>query len=263
MTPIQDALEVDLHKLTNGAPNLVMKLPVPPDDEQRVQALHGYGILDTPSESVFDDVAQIASAICNTPMAAMSLIDAERQWFKARIGLNIAETRRDQFFCAYTILGTEPFVVEDAKFDARFADNPFVTSAPHIRFYAGAPLIDGEGHALGSLCVLDPIPRKINVQQKKGLTALARGIIAHLELRRLSSELAKALSELKVLHGLLPICSHCKSIRNDQGYWDSVEDYVRAHTEARFTHSICPDCIQKLYPDHYEEIHGKKSIGPS
>jgi GAF domain-containing protein len=239
-----------------------MKPPIPENDAKRVEALRRFDILDTQPEPIFDDVVHIASAICNTPIAVMSLVDSERQWFKARVGLDSSETPREQAFCAYTILGTEPLVVEDAKTDERFADNPFVTSAPHIRFYAGAPLIDRDGNALGSLCVVDQIPRKINVQQQRALKALARSVIAHLELRRVSCQLAQALNDLKTLRGLLPICSHCKNIRNDKGYWDSVESFVSAHSEAGFTHSICPNCIKKLYPDFYEELRSRNEAQP-
>jgi GAF domain-containing protein len=114
-------------------------VPVPPDEEVRLEVLRRYGILDTPAEKAFDALARIAALICGTPISAVSLIDADRQWFKASVGLDITETPRDQAFCAHTILTpNETLVVADARRDPRFADNPFVTGDPGIRFYAGA-----------------------------------------------------------------------------------------------------------------------------
>ncbi len=190
---------------------------------------------------------------CGTPMALMTLIDSDRQWFKAKVGIDGTETSREHAFCAHTILGSEVLVVEDATEDARFAQNPFVTAEPHVRFYAGAPLIDMEGNGLGSLCVVDVKRRPLTAEQsqtmQKLLKTLARQIISQLEFRRTAADLAAALSDLKTLQGLLPICSHCKSVRNDTGYWESVESYVEAHSEADFSHGICPACMKVHYPD--------------
>ena len=232
----------------------------PNNETKRLDALKRHQILDTSAEQSFDDFALLASIICHTPIALMTLVDSDRQWFKARIGLDAGETPREHAFCAYTILGDGVMVVEDARLDERFAENPLVTAAPHIRFYAGAPLIDSEGNALGSLCVIDRHPRLLSEEQRKALQALARQIIAQLEARRTSAELANALTDLKTLSGLLPMCSHCKGIRNDTGYWQSIETYLSTHSEADLTHGICPKCLKHHHPAVYERLHAEGKV---
>ena len=229
-----------------------MNAPLPTHETQRLEALRRYRILDTPAEQAFDDFAFLASTLCQTPIALMTLVDTDRQWFKARLGLDATETPREQAFCAHTILGTEVMVVEDATRDERFAHNALVTAEPHIRFYAGAPLIDREGNGLGSLCVIDRHPRQLSPEQNQALQALARQIISQLELRRASADLADALTDIKTLRGLLPICSHCKGVRNDAGFWQSVETYVRDHSDVDFTHTICPKCLKQHHPKLHE-----------
>ena len=235
-----------------------MPASLPSNETKRLDALRHYHILDTPAEQAFDDFAFLASILCQTPIALMTLVDSDRQWFKARLGLDTSETPRAHAFCSYTILGDDVMVVEDATLDERFADNPLVTASPHIRFYAGAPLIDGDGNALGSLCVIDTQPRPLTAEQRIALHALARQVIAQLEFRRTAAELNEALTDIKVLRGLLPICSHCKGIRNDAGYWQSIEAYVCAHTEADLSHGICPTCLKLHYPEVYERLHAEK-----
>lgn len=228
-----------------------MTVSKPSNETKRLEALRRYRILDTAAETAFDDFSRLAALICETPIALITLIDADRQWFKARFGLDTPETPREHAFCSYTILGDETLVVEDATADERFASNPLVTGSPHIRFYAGTPLLTPEGYGLGSLCVIDRKPRQLRPEQRDALAALARRVVNQMELRQVSADLATALSDLKTLHGLLPICAHCKGIRNDAGYWHSVEDYLCAHTEADFSHGICPTCFQRHYPEVY------------
>ena len=237
-----------------------MITPLPTNETKRLKALRRYQILDTSAEQAFDDFAFLASTICQTPIALMTLVDTDRQWFKARLGLDVTETPREQAFCAHTILGSEVMVVEDATRDVRFANNALVTGDPHIRFYAGAPLMDAEGNGLGSLCVIDRQPRSLSPEQNKALQALARQTISQLELRRATAELAEALSDIKTLRGLLPICSHCKKVCNDAGFWQSVEAYVKAHSEADFTHSVCPTCLKQHHPKLFERLHAEGKI---
>lgn len=233
-----------------------MALRFPDNEAKRLEALRRYQILDTPAEQAFDDFALLASTICETPIALMTLIDGDRQWFKAQLGIGGTETPREHAFCSHTILGDEVMVVEDATCDERFADNPYVIAEPHVRFYAGAPLIDRDGYALGSLCVIDSQPRPLTDPQRQVLAALARQIIAQLESRRTSAELAEALGQIKTLRGLLPICAHCKCIRDDTGYWQNVETYVSSHTGVDFSHGICPDCLKQHFAEYYERMPG-------
>jgi hypothetical protein len=161
------------------------KVPIPRREKQRVAALDRYHILDTPPEEIFDDITTLAALICQTPIALITLIDPHRQWFKSKVGITMNETRRDISFCAHAILKRTLFIVEDAAADKRFAWNPLVTADPKIRFYAGAPLITADNHALGTLCVLDHVPRTLRAEQKHAMQALGRQVMALLELRRL------------------------------------------------------------------------------
>lgn len=173
---------------------------LPRDEEARLGELRKYAVLDTPPEAAFDDAVRLASAICETPIALVSLIDESRQWFKARVGLEAQETPRDMAFCAHAILQPEALlVVPDARLDPRFSDNPLVTGDPHVRFYAGAPLLTASGHALGTLCIIDREPREFSAGHRSALAILARTVVAQLELRRVGSELVLANERLRAL----------------------------------------------------------------
>jgi anti-sigma regulatory factor (Ser/Thr protein kinase) len=203
---------------------------VPDDETARLAALRRYRILDTEPEQRFDDLAMLASQICGTPIALITLVDADRQWFKSRVGTRIAGTARSISFCTHAIRQREIFQVPDALADQRFRDSPLVTQEPNIRFYAGASLAAREGHALGSLCVIDHVPRSLTSDQEQALEALRRQVEAQLELRRslleletalaardraeeeqrrLVGELRDALDNVGKLSALVPLCSTC------------------------------------------------------
>ncbi|NUM80250.1 PAS domain S-box protein [bacterium] len=372
----------------------------PRNESQRLESLYRYKILDTDPEQRFDDLTYLASFICNAPVAMINFIDAERQWVKSKIGTDVRETTRDVAFCAHTILQNDLMVVTDAAKDERFANNPFVAAGPKVRFYAGATILSGDGHALGTICVLDTQPRNLSPEQAEALRALSRQVHDQMELRnqlielktalnarsqieqslrqneaylneiletsrdgilveenervmymnrayarlfgcaspeelfglhlselaapedlerlldygrrrargeeaptlytfkiqrrdnrmpveleasvsnffhenkhhiitfvrditerrrnelereRLIADLKNALGKVKTLSGLLPICASCKKIRDDKGYWNQIEVYIEQHSEADFSHGICPDCAKRLYPEEFQD----------
>jgi signal transduction histidine kinase len=176
-----------------------MKALLPDNEIDRLTALYGLNVLDSPPEADFDDIVALAAKVCGVPMSLVSLIDADRQWFKARIGTDLTETSRDMSFCTHAILGKDLLVVPDAKEDSRFRDNPAVEVNGGIRFYAGAPLITTEGYALGTLCVIDSVPRRLEVEQLQALRALARQVTSQLEMRRYAVALANTTARLQEL----------------------------------------------------------------
>jgi signal transduction histidine kinase/CheY-like chemotaxis protein len=180
-----------------------MKAPLPENESERLKALRLYDILDTLPEEAFDEITQLAAHICGCPIATVSIIDAQRQWYKSRVGLDLVETPRDMAFCAHTILGDKPVIVEDATLDARFADNPAVMGGPKVRFYAGVPLTNKDGFALGTLCVVDLITRQMSREQTAALEALSRHVVTHLELRRALIERSLAEAQLQDLNRTL------------------------------------------------------------
>lgn len=228
----------------------MISAPKSPDEDARLEALRQYHVLDTVPEESFDDFTKLASLLCEAPISLISLIDSDRQWFKSKVGIDADETHRDLAFCGHAILESEDLlVVPNALEDERFLDNPLVSEAPHIRFYAGAPLVNTEGFALGTLCVIDRVPRVLSEDQRTALSTLGRRLVAHLENRKVSHSLAMALENISSLEKLLPICSHCRRVRDDQGYWAQVEEYIRRHLDTEFTHGICPDCVREHFPD--------------
>lgn len=173
-----------------------MNASLPADEARRLATLLQYDVLDSPPEEAFDDLALLAAQICQVPTAMVSLIDQDRQWFKARVGMEAPETPRNVAFCAHTILHADHLLeIRDARADPRFADSPLVTQDPHVRFYAGAPLVAPNGQALGALCVMDRVPHELSPQQRTALRALSRHVVAQLELRRQGRDLAREAGE--------------------------------------------------------------------
>lgn len=183
-----------LNTVVTGA----MQTPeLPANERERLEILGDLKLLDTLPEQDYDDIVQLAAAICGTPTALFTLVDSERQWFKARVGFTAPQSGRDESFCGHAILGNEVFVVPDALRDERFNDNPLVTDGPRIRFYAGAPItLDGE-HYLGTLCVIDYQPREFSADQRHKLEILARQVAHQLRLRMQARELARSNAELQ------------------------------------------------------------------
>lgn len=156
---------------------------IPPHEADRLATLHNLGILDTPPEPEFDELVALAATLCGTPIGLVSLVDADRQWFKAAIGMPRGESRRSLAFCAHAILQESVFTIEDATTDLRFAENPSVLHDPNIRFYAGMPIATANGLPLGTLCVIDTVARCLSPNQKQALEILGRQVNVRLELR--------------------------------------------------------------------------------
>ena len=200
-------------------------------ETERLATLHTYRILDTQPEQAFDDLTSLASYICETPMALITLIDTDRQWFKSRVGVSLSETSRSISFCSHAIGQNGLYIVADAANHETFRHNPLVTGEPKIRFYAGAPLVAPNGHALGTLCVVDRVPRTLTPAQIEALEALRRQVQAQLELRvnlidlqqalvrrdeaetrqlQLIGSLQASIDSLNKLGSLIPYCSVCE-----------------------------------------------------
>lgn len=172
--------------------------PYPHNEQARLATLKQYDILDTESDPALNAMVQLASYICQTPIAAISLIDERRQWFKASAGLDVTETPRDIAFCSHAIIQEDPLVVQNALLDDRFFDNPLVTSDPEFRFYAGVPLTTAKGHHLGTLCVIDRIPRTLTPEQLNAIKVLAQNVMAHLDLQIAYKNAGKYIDDLQM-----------------------------------------------------------------
>ena len=180
------------------------------NESQRIQALHEYEILDTAAESEFDRITEIASRVCDMPISLISLVDKERQWFKSRVGLEVKETPRDLSFCQYTFTEDQLLEVRDAVEDDRFKSNTLVTADPHIRYYAGLPLIDANGFALGALCVIDRVPRQLDENQKQILSLLRDEVVALIVNRKEKEKHKESEQKLKAFfdHSQSLMCTH-------------------------------------------------------
>ena len=258
-----------------------MKLPLPAapafNEQERLEALHSYDILDTEPEPVFNDLAQLAAYVCGTPMAVVSLLGDERQWMKARVGINVREAPREQTFCQYALNASDVFEIPDARADALYASNPMVTGAPHIRFYAGTPLRSPEGYPLGTLCAFDTVPRALSTDQRAALRLLARQVMAHLELRRTRQLLD---DERQKLEGVIRLAGRTEGltpasrrpdifVKQDQRlvrivtadllYVEALGDYVNLYLgrERLTVYGTMKDLETKLPSTDFARIHRK------
>jgi PAS domain S-box-containing protein len=234
---------------------------LPPDEAERLAALRAYEILDTPPEQAFDDLVAVASTVCETPIALISLVDEERQWFKARVGLDVRETSREVSFCAHAILETGTMVIEDAMADDRFHDNPLVTGEPRIRFYAGAPIRTPEGHPIGTLCVIDHQERSLTPEQQQVLEALARRVTSELELRRAGRLLKNSYDALlaaergraTILHSSLD----CVVVIDEQGRIVEFNRAAEATVGLPRADAIGMNMGDLMVPERLREAHAK------
>ena len=229
---------------------------MPNDLQNRLAALAAYDIMDSPPEQMFDDITRLASYICATPIALITLLDASRQWFKSKVGFQSDSTPIEQAFCAHAIAQKDVLIVRDATLDARFSANSLVTSDPNIRFYAGAQLVTPDGVALGTLCAIDSVPRDLWPEQISALETLARQVVHILELRKIIADLKAARDEKEdaerkvgMLESLIPLCSWCRKIRCDDDSWQTVETYIARNSPSRVTHGICPACAEVAKSD--------------
>lgn len=172
---------------------------MPHNESQRLRALLDYEILDTTPESDFDDLVTMARELFDVPIVLISLIDRDRQWFKAKVGIDIEETTRDVSFCTHAVASGKMLVVEDSLLDERFKHNPYALANPPVRFYAGAPLMTPNGFALGTLCIIDHKTRKLTREQEKFLEILSRQVMTQLELRRVLRKSQEAYKDLHLL----------------------------------------------------------------
>jgi signal transduction histidine kinase len=213
-------------------------------EPQRLAALRAYEVLDTPRETDFDDIAELAAQLCGTPIAAVSLVDSDRQWFKARVGLDVCETAREGSFCTYAMRSTDVLQIPDALADPRFATSPLVLGAPYVRFYAGAPLVSPDGHPLGSLCVIDREPRLLTPAQRQGLRTLARHVMGQLELRQYARSATAANDRLRAADRLkdefIARVNHelRTPLTSINGYLEALEDGLPPATAATFLDKI-------------------------
>ena len=229
----------------------------PSDEENRAAALHALEVLDTPSEAEFDALIKVAALVCDVPIALISLIDKDRQWFKARLGLDTIETPRDISFCAHAILDEQIFEVPDALKDPRFANNPLVTDAPSIRFYAGAPLTLSTGERIGTLCVIDRQPQQLNAKQREVLKCLAQSVAAMLE-RRMQAHRAATLQ--------LELNGKELALRDSETRYQAVVEamisgFVLQNAEGAIV--SCNQSAQTMLGLSYEQLVGRRSIDSS
>ncbi len=217
--------------------------PIPNNEKERLEALNSYHIMDSLSEQEFNAITKLAASICGVPIALISLLDENRQWFKAKFGIDVDETPRNLSFCQHAIMDNKIFEVENALENPLFKENPLVQNAPDIRFYAGAPLIDPNGYNLGTLCVIDKMPKKLTDEQKDALETLASEVVALILLRKSKKDIEDSKNEIEaMLSGL-------------------QEGIVFQNTEGAIIR--CNKSAESILGLSYDQMIGKKSVDPS
>jgi GAF domain-containing protein len=210
-------------------------------ESERLKLLESYSILDTLPEIDYDNITAIASEICNTPISLVSLIDSKRQWFKSHHGLNVSETTKDYAFCAHAIIDpNDIFIIQDARKDERFFDNPLVTGEPNVIFYAGVPLVGENNLPIGTLCVIDNKPKLLSQTQIHALKALANQVMNLLELRKTKARLEQALEDVEQINQELESFA-----------------FIAAHDLKSPLNNI--SSITNLFLDSYGEKRGRRS----
>lgn len=247
------------------APKLMKKNPIPENEIERLKALKEYSIMDSLAEKEYDAITQLASYICGTPIALVSLLDEERQWFKSSVGLGVTETPRSFSFCQYAIMGDDIYEVNNAMENELFTENPLVTGNPNIRFYAGAPLKDENGFNLGSLCVIDTEPRILTDEQKKALQLLANQVVLLLDLRKKNTDLIKSQKEFQ---NFIELSKDLVCIANVDGCFYKVNPaftdvlgYSKEELEGKpFVGLIHPEDLDKTFKEVGKLSNGHKTV---
>lgn len=237
--------------------------PLPPlDDAERLEALRRTGLLDGDPDPTLDRLTRLASRILQAPVSLVTLIDEDRQFFASQVGASEPWASRRESplsysLCKHVVAERDAMVIPDATKDERVCENDAVSELG-VRAYVGVPLVTAEGHAIGSFCVMDGRPRDWSDDDLEILRDLAMAAMAEIELRMTVRALDEALGRIRTLRGLIPICTSCKNVRDDAGYWQRVEQFVTHHSDATFTHGLCPDCADEMYGDDvagWERMH--------
>ncbi len=230
-------------------------------EQERLCALYSYDVLDTEAEAEYRNLAKLAAQIFNVPFACISLVDQERQWIKASVGLNISQSPRSSSFCQYTIAGSEIFEVQDAKLDERFVDNRFVSDDPYVRFYAGAPLIDADGYTLGALCIMDRSPNKINDEQKRILETLAGEVVARVSLKKRKQELRTENLRLEEMLNISALSPEIHSILDKEGNVLFINAAVTNLLGYSVTEALKMNFWQVCYPEDMPKVKATLAEG--
>lgn len=241
------------------------KTPIPTNELERIEALKRYSIMDSLPENEYDSITKLASFICETPISLVSLLDEERQWFKSSVGLDAKQTAREISFCQYAIMADDVYEVSNALENDTFNTNPLVTGDPNIRFYAGAPLKDQEGYNLGTLCVIDTVPRTLTSQQKESLKLLSYQVVSLLKLRKSNEELVRAQLEFKnfteLSKDLVCIANIDGDFRKVNPAFTAVLGYSREELEGQsFLKFIHPDDLNISINEVEKLSQGHKTI---